>query len=72
MILDKNRKLIGIENNSSYKLDPLSGAYVNVDKSALLERKYKRKLQQKIDSMQEEINTLKQEVAHLKNQSMSK
>lgn len=68
----KNRPLINIENNSSYKLDPVSGAYINVDKAALLERKYKRKLQNKVDTMQEEINTLKQEVAFLKEQLMSK
>jgi hypothetical protein len=67
-----NNKLVTIENNSSFKLDPLTGAYVNVDKGLLADRKYKKKMTSDIREMQIEINNLKYEVELLKKQLMDK
>lgn len=59
-------RFVSIDNNTDYILDTASGAYLSTDKAALLERKYKRKLQETIISMQAEINTLKHEIEKLK------
>lgn len=67
-----NDRLIPIENNSSFKLDPASGAYINIDKALLAERKYKKKMTSDIRELQTEINNLKYEVELLKKQLMDK
>jgi hypothetical protein len=58
--------LLDIDSISGFKKDPISGAYVNVDKGVLAEAKYRKKLNKTILDMQAEINTLKEEVNKLK------
>lgn len=60
------KNLIPIENEPGYAIDPNSGAFINIDKTALFERKYKKELHKKIEIMQAEINNLKNEIEILK------
>ena len=56
-----------IEGQPGYVKDPRSSAILNTDLGALQEYKNKRKQAKQIQSMQEEINMLKEELATIKN-----
>lgn len=60
------RHLLPIEGESSYAKDFNSSAIVNTDINLLAEVKAKRKLKKDFVTMQEEINTLKKEIAEIK------
>ena len=56
-----------IEGQPGFVKDPMSSAILNTDLGALQEYKNKRKQTRQIQSMQEEINMLKEELAAIKN-----
>jgi hypothetical protein len=56
-----------IEGQPGFVKDPMSSAILNTDLGALQEYKNKRKQAKQIQSMQEEINMLKEELAAIKN-----
>ena len=56
-----------IEGHPDYVKDSKSSAILNTDHGALQEYKNKRKQAKHIQSMQEEINMLKEELATIKN-----
>jgi len=56
-----------IEGQPGFVKDPMSSAILNTDLGALQEYKNKRKQAKQIQSMQEEINMLKDELAAIKN-----
>jgi hypothetical protein len=56
-----------IEGQPGFVKDPMSSAILNTDLGALQEYKNKRKQTRQIQSMQEEINMLKDELAAIKN-----
>ena len=56
-----------IEGHPDYVKDSKSSAILNTDHGALQEYKNKRKQAKQIQSMQEEINILKEELATIKN-----
>jgi len=56
-----------IEGYTEYVKDSKSSAILNTDHGALQEYKNKRKQAKQIQSMQEEINMLKEELATIKN-----
>jgi phage I-like protein len=59
-------KYYKIEDQTDYVMDAESTAILNTNLHALAERKHKRKMNQTIMSMQNEINTLKAEIERLK------
>lgn len=60
------KKLLPIDGESSYAKDFHSSALINTDINMLAEVKAKRKLKKDFIAMQEEINTLKKEIAEIK------
>jgi hypothetical protein len=56
-----------IEGESSFVKDIRSSALINTDLNALHEHKQKRRNQQLLYSMQDEINMLKEELEKIKN-----
>ena len=56
-----------IEGHPDYVKDSKSSAILNTDHGALQEYKNKRKQAKQIQSMQNEINMLKEEIATIKN-----
>jgi hypothetical protein len=56
-----------IQGHPGYVKDTRSSAILNTDLAALQEYKNKRKQTKQIQSMQEEINMLKEELATIKN-----
>ena len=56
-----------IEGQPGFVKDPMSSAILNTDIGALQEYKNKRKQAKQIQSMQDEINMLKEEIATIKN-----
>jgi hypothetical protein len=56
-----------IEGQPGFVKDPMSSAILNTDIGALQEYKNKRKQAKQIQSMQNEINMLKEEIATIKN-----
>ena len=56
-----------IEGQPGFVKDTMSSAILNTDLGALQEYKNKRKQTKQIQSMQEEINILKEELATIKN-----
>ncbi len=61
-----NQKFVPIEGESSYVKDFKSSAIINTDLNMLAEVKAKRKMRKDVITMQEEINTLKKEIAEIK------
>lgn len=55
-----------IEGQPGFVKDPMSSAILNTDIGALQEYKNKRKQAKQIQSMQNEINMLKEEIATIK------
>lgn len=55
-----------IEDQPDYVMDAESNAILNTNLHALAERKHRRKMNQAIVSMQDEINILKAEIDILK------
>ena len=56
-----------IEGQPGFVKDPMSSAILNTDIGALQEYKNKRKQAKQIQSMQNEINMFKEEIATIKN-----
>lgn len=57
---------IKIENEISYIKDDLSGAFVNVDKNLLAERKNRQKLRDTIKTLQDQVFILQKEIYSIK------
>jgi len=57
---------IKIENEISYIKDDLSGAFVNVDKNLLAERKNRQKLRDTIKTLQDQVFILQKEIDSIK------
>ena len=62
-----NKNYLPIEGQPGFVKDSRSSAILNTDLGALQEYKNKRKQTKQIQSMQEEINMLKNELAAIKN-----
>jgi hypothetical protein len=62
-----NKNYLPIEGQPGFVKDSRSSAILNTDLGALHEYKNKRKQIKQIQSMQEEINILKEELATIKN-----
>lgn len=62
------KEYLTIENESGYVKDPYSSAILYNDLSGLAEIRQKRKQTKQIQSMQEEINMLKEEIVKIKSQ----
>ncbi len=60
------KQFVPIEGESSYVKDFNSSAIINTDLNMLAEVKAKRKMRKDVITMQEEINTLKKEIAEIK------
>jgi hypothetical protein len=65
--MQDSKYYLPIEGHPGYVKDTRSSAILNTDLSALQEYKNKRKQTKQIQSMQEEINILKEELATIKN-----
>jgi hypothetical protein len=64
--MQNNKYYLPIEGHPGYVKDVRSSAILNTDLSALQEYKNKRKQTRQIQSMQDEINMLKEELATIK------
>jgi hypothetical protein len=58
--------LIPIESHPGFAKDPISSAIVNVNKSELIAHKEKKRTAKLLLSLQEEINSLKDELKRIK------
>jgi hypothetical protein len=65
--MQDNENYLPIQGHPGYVKDVRSSAILNTDLGALQEYKNKRKQTKQIQSMQEEINMLKEELATIKN-----
>jgi hypothetical protein len=58
--------LLPIDNHPGYAKDPISSALVNIDKGELFAYKEKKRNAKLLLSLQDEINSLKEEIVRIK------
>lgn len=61
------QRFLKIEGEPSYVKDMASSALINTDLAALAEYRQKKKHNNQISAMQQEINMLRDEIAKIKN-----
>jgi len=59
-------KPVKIENELSFVKDDISGAFINMDKNLLAERKNRQKLRDTIKTLQDDVLVLKNEILSIK------